>query len=451
MKRYVRASLAILVALGFIFVMVGCGSGSTTTQDATKAGTAAANTAAETKPIKLTAWINGSDSYIGPEEQKKPQEEWYISQAFKRFEEQNPGVTIELTVPPDQAQAHQTFKAAALAGNAPDIVNLWTGVWVNGLKDVIAPLDGIMPAEDLSDLNGWEGVKDADGKILAYPCGDYQIWYFLYNKEIISKAGLDFEKNPPKTTQEFTDALTKIKGTGATPLVMNESFPWFWVNIGDYWWIQQSGKDRLLSSCEGKTKFVDDQGLISALKYYKSLYDNGLINQDAVTSTDAWNQFLQGKAAMHANITTVLSDAVKTLGDKVGIIKPPDMPGAQITGKSTGGVGQCLAVWKDSPNVEMAVKFLHYLNSKEEVLNFMKVQQKIPTRKDVTAADMSIKPGSVFEKLYGWREDGVFFVDNTLSPSVIEQLYKLPTLVLTGKMTPEQMAAEFDKAAAASE
>ena len=92
----------------------------------------------ESEKIELKVWINGSDSYIGPEEQRLPQDQWYISQAFNRFEAMNPGVSIELTVPPDQEGAHQSFKAAGLAGNAPDIANLLTG------QPIFAPTDVIL-------------------------------------------------------------------------------------------------------------------------------------------------------------------------------------------------------------------------------------------------------------------------------------------------------------------
>ena len=57
-------------------------------------------------PRTLTVWINGRDSFIGPNEQQLPQDQWYISQAIQRFEAAHPGVTVEMVVQADAYAAH---------------------------------------------------------------------------------------------------------------------------------------------------------------------------------------------------------------------------------------------------------------------------------------------------------------------------------------------------------
>src|ERR1700690_4661387 len=123
MKRFFPISLIALLAVAAM-TLVSCGG--------------------PKQAMKMTVWINGSDSFIGPNEQQKPQEQWYISQAFRRFEKANPGVTLELVVQADQNAAHTNFKTAGLAGNAPDVANLWTGQPLFALKDVILPLDKLV-------------------------------------------------------------------------------------------------------------------------------------------------------------------------------------------------------------------------------------------------------------------------------------------------------------------
>ncbi|KPJ80531.1 MAG: hypothetical protein AMS17_20395 [Spirochaetes bacterium DG_61] len=265
---------------------------------------------AEEEKVTLTVWINGSDSYIGPEEQQLPQDQWYISQAFKRFEADHPGVSIELFVPPDQEGAHQSFKAAVLAGTAPDVANLWTGQAVFNLKDVIRPLDDLVTPEDLKNIWGWESVRldfKPDGMIVGYPASQNQLCFLLYNKSIIRKAGLNFETNPPRTFAEFDAALKKIKALGVDPIVVDESFPWFFAWIGDYWWAQTTGSDGILAASRGQKKFSDDKGFLDALAYYRSMYKNGFFNQDMGTSADSWNRFLQGQGAMTPVVTSFLA------------------------------------------------------------------------------------------------------------------------------------------------
>ena len=416
-------------------------------------GSSCQNTANTSTPdssaVKLTIWIGNKDSYIGPYEIKKSPENWYISKAFKRFEAQNPGIKVLLTVLPDQGEAHNTFKVAGLAQNAPDIANLWSGQYIFSLKDVIMPLDGKIPNEDYENLLGWETVREnfkKDGKILGYPASDIQLGCFIYNKKIIAEAGLDFENNPPRNRLEFDDALGKIKEKGYTPIASDESFPYFLAYIGNYWWVQNTGIETIMGNCTGKTKFIDDQGFLETLAYYNDLYKKGYINQDAAISADSWNQFLQGKAAMIPNISSVVNDAVNFMGeDMVGVIRPLDMGNIKYSSNTTiGGPGQCLVVSKSSQNADLAIKLISFLSSKAEMLEFDKVLSKIPLRKDITLEDLGWSTDSISAKLFGWGKNYTFFVDNSLTTAVFEDWSINAALVLVGKITPEEMAAVLD-------
>ena len=123
---------------------------------------------------------------------------------------------------------------------------------------------------------------------------------------------------------------------------------------------------------------------------------------------------------------------------------PPDFPGAQITDKTIGGPGQCLVVSKDCKNPELAVKFLSFLNSKDEVMKFLQVQSKVPPRTDITATDLGLAEGSAAAKLFTWADKTVYWVDNSLYTNIVGDFYNLLPLVLAGKMTPAEFAADLD-------
>ncbi len=448
MKRICKGVVIGTVLAALLFASVGCTKKEEAKAVSEGAGKGAAAKSAE--PVKLTVWINGRDSYIGPDEQKKAQEEWYISKAFRRFEAANPGVTIELIVPPDSSEAHQTFKAAGLAGNAPDIANLWSGQFIFALKEVIRPLDDLVPPDDLKNMIGWDTVREdfkADGKILGYPVGDVQLCFFLYNKKIVKQAGLDFEANPPRNPKDFDAAMEKLKKQGVVPIITDESFPWFYLYLGAYWWYQMSGLERIMQNCYGETKFVDDKGYMDSLAYYNALYKKGFVNKDALTSADSWNKFLQGKAAMMPQVSSVINDAIAALGaENVGIMLPPDLiPDGKVQNSTIGGPGQCLVVSKNSKHPDVAVKLLSFLSSKAEVLEFQKVQSKVPVRTDVTAQELGWKEGSIPIKLQEWSKRYIYFIANCLTPNVVDDFYKLTPLTLTGKMTPRQLGEELDK------
>jgi len=436
MKKAIRYGVALLLVIAMaITLLSGCTSKQTGTQ-----------------PIKLTVWINAKDSYISAGEQKKSQDEWYISQAIKRFETQNPNVTIELILQSDALLAHQTFKTAGLAGSAPDIANLWSGQFIFPLKDVMTPINDYVPKEDLQNIMGWNTVTldfKEGGPIFGYPVPDNQMCFFLYNKTIIKDCGLDYENNPPRTKDKFLADMQIIKNKGYTPMVADEGagYPYYFFYISGYWWVQETGIEQILLENNGQSKFADDQGLIDALNLYHEIYAKGYMNQDAATSADSWSKFLNGTVAMYPATSFMVSDAQAALGeDNVGGILPPDISeNAKIKNSLIGGPGQCLVVSKDCKNVEMTVKFLSFLNSKSEVLKWYQVQMRVPVRNDISESDLNLKPGSIGSKMLTWSKNYVYWVDNSLSPWVVDDFNKLLPLVLVGKMSSEDFAKQLDK------
>ena len=434
MKNAIRILISILVITSTVLMAVGCAP------------------SAKTEPTKITAWINGRDSLIGPSEQKLPQDQWYISQAIDRFKAANPGVDVELVVQADALQAHQTFRTAGLAGNAPDIANLWAGQFIFALRDVMADITKYIPKEDRENITGWDTVTldfKEGNPIIGYPSPDNKMCFFLYNKKIIQEAGLDWENNPPRTIEAFMADMEKIKNAGYIPMAADEGagYVYYFFYIAAYWWAQQNGIEPILAADRGESNFADDQALLKALDLYHEIWAKGYMNQDAATSADSFNKFLQGQVAMFPSVNTFIKDAQDALGEEnVGAILPPEISDtAKIKNSLIGGPGQSLVVSSNSKNPETAVKFLSFLNSKDEVLKLNEVQTKVPIRKDVTAEDLGYQPGSIGEKLMGWSQNYIFWIDNSLSPTVVDDFNKLLPLVLTGKMTPQEFAQQLDK------
>jgi ABC-type glycerol-3-phosphate transport system substrate-binding protein len=250
--------------------------------------------------------------------------------------------------------------------------------------------------------------------------------------------------------EAFYADMEKIKNAGYIPIAADEAvdgYAYYFFQIAAYWWVQQNGFDPILAADRGEANFADDQALLTALKAYQDIWAKGYMNQDAATSSDSWNKFLQGKVAMVPRVSSFVKDAQDALGvENVGAIIPPDISDTAVIKNGTiGGPGQSMVVPNNSKNIDLAVKFMSFLNSKAEVLELNKFQTKVPIRKDVTAQDLGIEPGSVQAKLLEWAKNYVFWVDNSLSAPVVNTFNKLLPLVLTGKMTPEELAAQLDK------
>ena len=461
MKRMLKPLLAVLLVFSFIVSMTACGAktdGKDTAapaeakQEASKKEEPKKEEAKPAEPIKLSFWVQGG--ILSTEEQKKPQEEWTITKIFKKFEQDNPGVTIEVTIPADQQAMHQTFKAAAMAKNGPDVANLWAGTPLFALRDAVLHLDGKIPQDDLDIIIGWDACRDnfkADGAILGYPTSGLEYGTFLYNKKLVGAAGLDFETNPPKTADEFLDALEKIKAAGVLPIACNDDgWNGLYVFCLGTWWAQMSDTPRIASNSLAVTKFAEDKGFIDSMAKSAEIFKKGYVNKDYATSKDAQNKFFQEKAALFASGNWDIQPAVDALGEEnVGLLPiPPFSADVMKPYQAVGGTGQSLVVANYTKYPEMVIKLVSTIMNKENSLALAKVISKIPLRKDVTPEELGWKGRQVFEKSFEIGKNLAYWTDNTQVPEVMNEYYKVGTLVITGKMTPEEAAQKLDQKAA---
>ena len=401
--------------------------------------------------VTLSLWINEG---ITGSEKEKDQSEWMLTKWLETFEEQNPGVTVEFTVPADQQAAHQQFKATAMANSGPDVANLWSGLPLVALKDVVLILNDYVPQEDLDNIIPWNVVRDGlrdDGDILGYPFLVQQVCGFVYNKQIIAEAGLDFENNYPTTVDGFMEAMQKIKDAGYLPIAaQDDGYNSLFVFSLASWWVQMVGNDRVLSNSKGETKFADDEYFLEAFKRANELYEKGYINEDYANAQDIVSKLYSSEAAMHANGMWGITDAVAALGEEnVGFINVPDLAeGALVKDTSIGGPGQCLVAASYTDYPELAVELMSFLNSRDVSLEYLKAAPNLPIRSDITIQDLGWEGQEAYENVYRIGANNVYWSDNSMVPEVMNEYYKIGTLIVTGKLTPEEGAAKLDEKAA---
>jgi raffinose/stachyose/melibiose transport system substrate-binding protein len=401
---------------------------------------------------KLLMWV--SAALVSDSDQKLPQEDWAVSKIIAQFEQENPGVDIELALFPDQIAMTQTFKAAAAGADSPDIVNVWAGQQLFELKDILVDIKDMVPQEDKDNILGWEPMTQdfkAGNPVLGYPTSGNEICGFLYNKKVLAACGLDYDKNPPKTMDQFLKDLETIKATGYLPIAAGDN-GWGEAFFTAYatWWVQASGSERVASDSRGITKFSDDQGFLNAVQAAADLYAKGYINTDYATIPSTVEIFVDGSSALLATGNWNTGVACEALGtENVGYLNPPDIS-ADVLLKDTliGGPGQALAISKSCKNPELAVKFLSYLSNRENMISILKSQSKLPLRKDIAAADLGYGDTGVMRQEYDASLHYVFWADNSMVPDVNAEVQKVSPLVLTGKMTVADFAAQLDKKAA---
>lgn len=402
---------------------------------------------AKEENVTLTFWV--TEALTNEVDMQTPEEEWLISKLCRKFEDEHPGVTIDMVAYPNGEEVNQLFKAAAMTDECPDIVSLWAGNQLYQMEELVVDLTELIPAEDKENIIAWDTVTlnmEAGNKILAYPNSGNEICGIFYNRQILDACGLDYDTNPPSDLDAFVNDLKTIQAAGYIPLYATDGgWGHSFLTAFVAWWPQLSGSARVASNGQGETQFSDDEGFLQAMQISADLYANGLINADYASAADDLSQFLTGQAAFLATGNWNASTCVDALGaENVGFLTPPSPANAQNINAGIGGVGQGIAVSKTCKQPELAVEFLSFLNNKENHLAITQNMSKLPYRKDISAADFGISAGSVEEQMFNASANYVFWVDNTLVPDVSTELVRLSPQVITGQMSVEAMAAALD-------
>ena len=448
MKKNFTRLAALFLAGALLFSSTAC-------QDKAPVANSTNDTSSEQSVEKEITLTVLHSAFMMPNEAEKPEKDWEITKLFRNFEKANPGVKVVSQYNSDQAANQNKLKAAVLAGNAPDIVNIYSGYLPTSLKDILIDITPYVSEDDLKLITGWQSVREnlkEDGAILGYPAGGPEIGFLIYNKSLVAAAGVDLEGDArPKTAAEFVEALKKIKATGVIPIVAKDGgYNSAWMFPLGAWWTQYVGTEQVTSNSLGITKFADDKAFIKTLDFAAQIYKDGLINKDYVSIADPKMVFFNRKAAMFVTGNWDVQDSIDQLGKDAGIYTVPSFDtDVKYPDMAIGGVGQAAAVVSTCKNPEMAVKLLSFINSKENVLRFSKLSGKIPQRTDITAEELGWTGNSVFIKMLDISKDKLFgYNDNAMQPDVMNEYYKQTSLAVIGKISADECAKALDKKAA---
>lgn len=217
-----------------------------------------------------------------------------FQELIDQFEDENPGVHVELISQPWAATQEQLVAGAA-SGTMPDVMGL-DGVWVNDLaqQGAIADLSALMDEHGYDDglLAGTVDVDDATYMI--------QVVNFIYplftNDALLAEAGIDA---PPTTREEFVAAAAAVAELGgdvsgwAAPLsleqpngALNDIMPWVWAAGGSM-------------LADGQPDVTNDD-MAEAWTFVQDLWDSGSMTAGAFTmrEPDKVEEFANGRVGM---------------------------------------------------------------------------------------------------------------------------------------------------------
>lgn len=416
MKKCLALMMAFAMAAS---TLVGCGSGSAPAESKAENSQAVTNAeagttegaaaAAEKAPgsvnlsimLALGQWTDNFDSVI--EDYKKA----------------NPQIgTIEYEFP-SSSTYWDLLKGYLSAGTVPDIFGCGFGEQIGNWNEYLADLSDLESAKDLTEEQ--IAMCSVDGSTVQVMPMVLEGWGILYNMKYLNQVGWE---QPPVTITELEQLCKDLEAAGIQPFIhhyaetslsLTNHLGSTWVTAKDdplgYFEELKSGKDMNLA---------EDSELNAMLDYYDLVLQYG--NDDAI-ATDKWtgrNAFFLEEAAMIDDegsweIPNIM-DVNPALADYVVQGRVPITDDASKNKLQTASI--CAAVYKDSPNLEEAKKFLDYLVKSEytaywhqDVMGNIPGLSTIPVSENLACLGQDVfalmQDGLTHETMTPWTPDEV--------------------------------------------
>jgi multiple sugar transport system substrate-binding protein len=211
-----------------------------------------------------------------------------------QFEEENPGISVELISGPYASTKEQLFAGAA-SGTMPDVVGL-DGAWVSDFaqQGAIADLTALMAENGMDDSKLASQIQ-IEGATYMIPVVNF-VYPLFVNTDLLAQAGIS---EVPSTRSEFEAAAQAITALGTAsgwvlPLsleapngIQNDLMSWNWASGGSM--LDEDGLPDLTN---------DD--VVSTVEFVQGLWEDGVIAPGAFTmkEQDKVEEFTNGRVGM---------------------------------------------------------------------------------------------------------------------------------------------------------
>lgn len=373
------------------------------------------------EPVHIVLWTKEGETDGGLQ---------FVQSLAEAYTSIHPNVTFDV-VNKDVEALREDFQTAALAGSSPDL--LWT---VNDHAGPFTAADLIMPVDDLFDLSAYvdSALKAAklDGKTWGVPISNGNHLMLLYNKSLVA--------TPPETTDDLIAMAADLKAQGITPLVFNQTEP-FWMVP----WL--GGFGGAVFADDGVTPTLDTPAMVNTLAFLHDIkYKEEIIPAES-DYDGADTLFKEGKAAMIINGDWSLGGYADLLGKDLGVARIPKVSATGEWPKPyTAGVYFMLPNTLEGAKLDAVVDFVKFAtNTNNQALMVAKLN-RLPALK--TALDDPLI--SQNELLKGSADQMVVGVP---MPTVLEMRCNWDAMkpemqaVLADTKTPEDAAAAMQSAA----
>ncbi|PPS72497.1 MULTISPECIES: extracellular solute-binding protein [Streptomyces] len=292
----------------------------------------------------------------------------------KKFEQQNPDVTVQITAVPWDA-AHEKLTTSIAGGNTPDM-SLIGSTWMAEM----AAMKGFQatPASFKASAffpGQWDTTKYKDTSYGVPFTADTSVIY--YRTDLTTKAGI--KGAPADDWDGYLKDLKAIQATAgkqnpklrnATQLQVGFNSWLFWLPM-----VWQQGGD--IYDAEAKKFTFDSPAVTKALEYYSGIFKDKLSPNDKTDARVNLQNGLIGTVQQGASTGGDLHKNAPELDSKWKTMPLPK--GTQAAGLAGGSD---LAVFKDAKNSDAAWKFIQFLTEPKNLAAYAEASGNLPAAVD---------------------------------------------------------------------
>lgn len=443
MKKWLAAVLCASMVLG---TLAGCsGGGNKGSQEQTNAPQAAeggseteaaaaesGDAGSEGKEVKLNMmwWTDGAETAA-------------MQKLIDQYESEHPGITIEIQ---EIAFTDLTQKLQmAISGGEAPALSRSTESTVAALHDAMIDFADYTDGEALRAqyLDSVDYLYMSGDQICALPT-EVTANGMIYNKTAFDQAGVEVPTSPDDiwTWDEFKEALKKVVDNSDVQygMVIDNSTHRWWTMLYEF-------GGSLLAEKDGKLQGnLSSPESLNAINFTKQLFDEGLaVSSVWLSGEDPNNLFRSGQVAVQIAGTWMIQPYADGIKDfEWGVTY---MPIGTTRSSVPGGKG--ITVFKGTGVEQEAVDFALWVADQQQNEQYCKEAMFVSPRVDNANIEYEVRPEAfaIFadELANTVPAAGIDFGVVGYSTVVGTELNDLWPEVLTGALSPEEMAAECDE------
>jgi raffinose/stachyose/melibiose transport system substrate-binding protein len=359
------------------------------------------------------------------------------------FEAANEGWKVDLNFQKDDL--YQTIGLPNLLNgrNAPDIYFEWVGNRMlerdaDGFAADLTPFVEDGPLTGVLDDEQY-GAVTVDGRILMLPHIADVTNVLWYNTEILDAAGIE----APTTWEELLDACDTLNEEGVIPIASGNKDLWAAGNWLAHLVSRVVGHEAYDAALSGEADF-DTPEWQKAFGYVEDLAEHKCVNEsvNAIDDNEGAQLFFQGKAAMHAIGSWLVSWAIDEAPDlDFDFVNLPAMPSEADPDSVIGVVtGYMINAKSGDEKQEKAAEFLALLSSAENTQAFIDAEA-VPVT--ATASDSIDERTVRLNSLLSESDVVISPPDTGYELDVADAFYRSLSEVLGGRATAEDALAQL--------